>query len=240
MRAKGLESTQTLPDLAKGNFEQGVGDLWKLSIKKFFNFDTCITLSDIESISIVAASDDGWNIASIFTYAVVDAECWQLISADYDVNQWVDGDGNDEHEEFVLSLRTIAGSCIKYLFVSAYTSDVNNAQTKDDVSHEIELKADGLAKTATLSNITGQLRGRLWKLSLVDDFGFTGCIRSKHIQGIAIVADNNDGWNIDSIVTHVAANEHSRKLSSVDLDVDRWVDLNSAAERKRFDLNLVI
>ena len=235
-----MESTQTLPDLPEGNFEQGMGDLWKLSIKDFFNFDTCITLSDIESISIVAASDDGWNIASIVTYAVVDAECWQLISADYDVNQWVDGDGLDEHEEFVLSLRTIAGSCIKYLFISAYTSSANNAQTKADVSHKIELKADGLAKTATLSNIPDQSRGQSWKLSLVDDFGFAGCICSKDIQGIAIVADNDDGWKIDSIFTHVAANEHRRKLSSVDLDVDRWVDLDSLTERKRFDLNLVI
>ena len=90
----------------------------------------------------VAASDDGWNIASIFTYAVVNIECWHLVSADYDVDQWVDGDGLDGHEEFALSLRTIAGSCIKYLFINTYTSDVDDAQTKADVSHKIELKAN--------------------------------------------------------------------------------------------------
>ena len=78
------------------------------------------------------------------------------------------------------------------------------------------------------------------ELSLLDDFGFAGCIRKKDIQGIAILADDNDGWNINSIVTYVAANEHSRELSSVDFCVDRWVDQNNESERKRFDLNLVI
>ena len=238
--AKGVESTIKLPDLPKGKFQQGEGDLWKLSIEADFSITTCITLDDIQSISLVAASDDGWNVGSITTFAVVSSDCKKLISADYDVNQWVDGNGADGHVEFVLSLLTTAGPCINYLYVDAHTSDVLNSHTQADVSHTVELKADGSTKTAPLADLPDESRGNLWKLSLVDDFGFATCIRKKDIQGIAIVADDTDGWNIDSIFTYVAANEQCRYLSSFDCDVDRWVDQNSFTSRKRFDLSLVI
>ena len=238
--AKGVESTIKLPDLPKGKFQQGEGDLWKLSIEADFNIATCVSLDDIQSISIVAASDDGWNIGSITTFAVVSSDCKKLISADYDVNQWVDGNGADEHLKFVLSLLTTAGPCINYLYVDAHTSDVLNSPTQAGVSHTVELKADGLTKTTPLADLPDESRGNLWELSLMDDFGFATCIRKKDIQGIAIVADDTDGWNIDSIFTYVAANEQCRYLSSFDCDVDRWVDQNSFTSRKRFDLSLVI
>ena len=238
--AKGVESTIKLPDLPKGKFQQGEGDLWKLSIETDFNITTCITLDDIQSISLVAASDDGWNIGSITTFAVVSSDCKKLITADYDVNRWVDGDGDDEHLEFALSLLTAAGPCINYLFVDAHTSDVVHDHTQADVSHTVELKADGLTKTTPLADLPDESRGNLWKLSLVDDFGFATCIRKKDIQGIAIVAGDTDGWNIDSIFTYVAANEHCRQLSSFDCDVDKWIDQNSFTGHKRFDLSLVI
>ena len=237
--AEGKESSQKLPDLPNGNFEQGLGDLWKLDIKDFFGFSTCITLDDIECISIVADSNDAWNIGSIVTFAVTD-DCQQQISGDYTVDQWIDGNGADSSLEYKLSLTTTAGSCIRYLRVLAYTSDIGGSQTGAGVSHIIELKVDGLAKTFIFTNFPNISKGDLWSLSLADDFGFPGCIRKKDIQGIALLEDNSDGWNIDSIVTYVASNSYNWELSSVDLDVDRWVDGNSLDSYKRFDLNLVI
>ena len=109
------------------------------------------------------------------------------------------------------------------------------------MTHEVELKADGSAKTVSLSDLPKSSRGNLWKLSLVDDFGFNACIKEKDVQGIAIVADNNDGWQIDSIVTYIAANEYNWKLSSVDLDAFKWVDQNFPdPSHKQFQLNLLI
>ena len=234
--AKGLISTQTLPDLPKGNFESKTGDLWKLEMEDFFNFTTCITINDIQSISIVAGSTDAWNINSIVTYAVIDSECWQLMSADYNVDQWIDDSDVKGRREFLLSLTTI-GPCMQYLYVMAYTSGDTRSETQPTVNHKIEIKADGLTKTATLSNLPSLVRGQLWTLSLDDDFGFTSCIRVKDVQGIAIVADHVDGWKIDSIATYLASNKNNWKLSSVDLDVNQWVYLHT---HKRFQLNLVI
>ena len=50
--AKGVESKQILPDLSNDNFEKGLADQWKLDMQTFFDFNTCITLDDIEGISI--------------------------------------------------------------------------------------------------------------------------------------------------------------------------------------------
>ena len=59
LMAEGKKSSQKLPNISNGNFERGLADLWKLDIKDFFGFNTCITLDDIKCISIVAASNDG-------------------------------------------------------------------------------------------------------------------------------------------------------------------------------------
>ena len=244
--AEGEESNQELPDLPKGKFERGFGDLWKLDIKDFFGFNTCITLDDIECISIVAASDDGWNIGSIATFAVTDDGCQEQISGDYTINQWIENDRSTDRFEYRLSLMTTctacpaACSCFRDLLILAYTSDIENSQTSGN--HEIELTVNGLAKTATFTNFPGQSRGNLWSLSLADRFGFpaAACIRKKDIQGIALLPGNSNGWNIDSIVTYMASNGYNWELNSVDLDVNRWIDTNSEESHKRFDLNLVI
>ena len=237
--AEGKKSSRKLPNLSNGNFERGLADLWKLDIKDFFGFNTCITVDDIKCISIVAASNDGWNIDSIVSFAVTD-DCQQQISGDYTVNQWIDGNGANDSLEYKLSLLTTTGSCIRFLRILAYTSNIRDSQTRADVSHKIELTVDGLAKTAIFTNFPGQSRGNLWILSLADDFGFSGCICKKDVQGIALLEDDDDGWNIDSIVTYVSSNKYDWQQSSVDLDVNRWIDGDSLEARKRFDLSLVI
>ena len=184
-----------------------------------------------------ANSNDGWNIGSIVTFAVNDNDCFEQISADYNIDQWIDGNGDHDSKGYKLSLTTTAGSCINYLRVLAYTSNVKDSQTAGN--HEIELKANGLAKTAKFSDFPDKLRGNLWTLSLADDFGFAGCIRKKDVQGIAILPGNTNGWNIESIVTYVAGYKDDWELSSVDLDVNRWIDSNSEDSYKRFNLNLV-
>ena len=97
--------------------------------------------------------------------------------------------------------------------------------------HKIELQAKEVTKTQTLPDLPGDdyssSKGDLWKLSIEDYFGFTGCITKKDIQGIALLAGNNDGWHIDSIVTYVAVNKFNWELCSVDLEANRWVDGDS-------------
>ena len=241
LQAKGFNSIHFLPDLPKDTYQQQKGDLWKLSMKDSFGFTTCITIHDIQNISILGGSIDGWNIESIVTFAVVNETVWQQLSADYNVNEWVDLNSGEQRKEFTLSLTT-AGPCIHYLYVMAYTSD--KLFSGSDQKHRIEMQANELTKTAGLPDLPendfSPSKGDLWKLSISDHFGFTSCITKRDIQGIAILAGSNDGWNIDSIVTYVASSEDDWKLSSVDLDVNRWIDQNSKLSYKRFQLTLVI
>ena len=113
-----------------------------------------------------------------------------------------------------------------------------------DLRHKIELQAKGITKTQILPDLPGDdyssSKGDLWKLSIEDYFGFTGSITKQDIQGIALLAGNNDGWHIDSIVTYVAVNEFNWELSSVGLEANRWVDGDSLHTYKRFALTLVI
>ena len=241
LQAKGFNSIHFLPDLPKDAYQEQKGDLWKLSMEDFFGFTTCITIRDIQNISIVAGSIDGWNIESIVTFAVANKTVWQQLSADYNMNEWVDLNSGEQRKEFVLSLTTTS-PCIHYLYVMAYTSD--KLFSGSDSKHRIEVQANGLTKIEDLPDLPendfSPSKGDLWKLSISDFFGFTGCITRNDIQGVAILAGSNDGWNIDSIVTYVASSEHDWKLTSVDLDVDRWIDQNSESSYKRFQLTLVI
>ena len=91
LKAKGQTSIKNLPDLPRDDFEPQKGDLWKLHIKDFFGFDDCITEKDVDGITIVQGSNDGWNIDSIVTFVVADQYYWELSSVDLDINQWIDG-----------------------------------------------------------------------------------------------------------------------------------------------------
>ena len=73
------------------------GDLWELSLSG------CIKLPEIRRVSIVEDGNDGWNIGSIVTL-VSDSSNVQLLTRDFNVNRWIDGDGSSSHEQFDLSL----------------------------------------------------------------------------------------------------------------------------------------
>ena len=111
LQVKGSASTRILPHLRGSK----VGDIWKLHLTDFFGFTGCITINDIDRISILKSSSDGWNIESIVTFAVV-SEYWELTSADFNVIQWIDGDSENECREFTLSLLTSTGKCICFLY----------------------------------------------------------------------------------------------------------------------------
>ena len=65
-------------------------------------------------------------------------------------------------------------------------------------------------------------------IHLRDFFGFTTCITITDIQEILFLQDNNDGWNIESIVTFVIVNQSECEMTSADFDVFEWIDGDSA------------
>ena len=242
--AKGSVKTINLPDLPKDVNQSGKGDFWKLSIRSSFGFTKCITLNDIHGITILQGSNDGWkNIKSIVTFAVVDQNNWELISADFNVNVDTDGDDPESHKEFDLSVRSCLSEfqCIRYLYVMAHTSGVSNGGS--DSGHQIELRITGDTKVISLRNHPGddydKSKVYMWGFNIKEDFGLS-CVKIDDIKGIAILSGSNDGWNIDSIVTYIAVNAYHTELSSVDFVANRWIDDDSSDDRKRFELNLVL
>ena len=80
------------------------GDLWKLSLETDFDFTDCITVKQIENMALLENSNDGWHIDSIVTFLVVNPYYWALSSADFDVNRWVDKNGDPTSKQFILTL----------------------------------------------------------------------------------------------------------------------------------------
>ena len=126
LQVKGSASTRILPHLLGSR----VGDIWKLHLTDFFGFTGCITINDIDRISILKSSSNGWNIESIVTFAV-DSEYWELTSADFNVIQWIDGDSEDECKEFTLTLLTSASKCICFLYSYKATLNMKYCKAKD-------------------------------------------------------------------------------------------------------------
>ena len=80
------------------------GDLWKFAISAFNFQKSCIWKDDIHEVSIKHGGADGWNIKSIITM-LRNGSNYVLLTADMEVNRWVDGDRGSSYNEFTLSLR---------------------------------------------------------------------------------------------------------------------------------------
>ena len=87
-----------------GGLVRNKGDLWKLSLETDFGFTDCITVKQIENMALLENHNDGWHIDSIVTFLVVNPYYWALSSADFDVNRWVDKDGDPTSKQFILTL----------------------------------------------------------------------------------------------------------------------------------------
>ena len=143
----------------------------------------------------------------------------------------------------------ISDNCIDWLYIMAFTSGVPDGGS--DGVHVVEMRVSGetrpITRPVTLPNLPGDEyfphKGDLWKLNLQNDFHFTSCVQLHEIEYIAIEEHNNDGWNIDSIVTILRDDAGGAKyyqLATVDMDINRWIDGDGHYDHRRFELTLVI
>ena len=79
------------------------GDLWKISLSSFGFNDKCITRSDIDNLALVEGGHDGWNIESVVTF-LKRSSYYRLLSRDFNVYRWLDGNGQLSHLRFDLTL----------------------------------------------------------------------------------------------------------------------------------------
>lgn len=232
-------------DPGNKGYKESKGNLWKLSLSKFFKFRGCVRKGDIDNIQIRAASKNGWCIESIVTFAVFNKYAWAQTTANMKSYRWVDTNTGNRAKTFPLSLTNPpdASTCILSLHVMGITSKLPGAGTNDN-AHRIELKVK--QRSAIIKYLPDNPRddywpgkGTLWMLGMRSFFGLTGCIKRSDITGIAIVEGNNDGWNIESILTYAIYTSRRYLLTSVDWDANKWIDGDSRPEDERFQLALV-
>ena len=78
------------------------GDIWRFGITSFgFSKSKCITKEDIETVTIEAGGNDGWNIDSVMTVLHGGLQ-FDVLTANMHVNRWIDGDGDIYHRSYTL------------------------------------------------------------------------------------------------------------------------------------------
>ena len=107
----------------------------------------------------------------------------------------------------------------------AFTSGHSNAGS--DGSHAIEIQAKGYIRTVELYDLPEddmeENKGDLWHIDF-NSFGFPGCVLPTEITKLSVVATNDDGWNIDSIMTIGFMDTDEGIFLTADYDVYRWID----------------
>ena len=103
IKAAGQTSTANLPNNPGDDYDKHKGDLWKMCLTRDFKFNGCIRKRDIEAITVVEASNDGWHIESIVTFLKA-GNNYQLATLDMEVNRWIDGNDLTSKKRFELNL----------------------------------------------------------------------------------------------------------------------------------------
>lgn len=80
------------------------GDLWEFSLSSFGFPDSCIQVSEIQGVYIIETNDDGWNIGSVVTLVKDSQGGVGLLTQDFDVNHWIDGDRHQSNRRLQLTL----------------------------------------------------------------------------------------------------------------------------------------
>lgn len=91
-----------LPNLPRDDYEPNKGDLWKIKMSTLAK-GNCIKIGMIASLSIVSTSNDGWNIDSIVTFVEDTNKKFKLFTQDFEVNRWIDSNGQQSHKRFDLT-----------------------------------------------------------------------------------------------------------------------------------------
>ena len=82
---------------------QNKGDLWKIDFSDFGFSETCITIEEIDRVSIIGTSTDGWIIDSIATFVIYSNGDSKVLTQDFDVRRRVDSDTTAFDRRFDLS-----------------------------------------------------------------------------------------------------------------------------------------
>ena len=102
LESNGVVRTISLYDRPGDDFQSHKGDLWSMHFSSFHFSDSCIRIPEIQRVSLVENGNDGWNIKTIVTL-VNGSNRLQVLTQDFNVNRWIDGDEDLSYRRFDLS-----------------------------------------------------------------------------------------------------------------------------------------
>ena len=102
LESNGIVRTRSLYNRPGDDYLSNKGDLWSFSFSSSFGL-SCIRISDIDRVSIVESGNDGWNIETIVTLVSDSSSRLQVLTQDFNVYRWIDGDGAASYRRFDLS-----------------------------------------------------------------------------------------------------------------------------------------
>ena len=97
-----MASIQPLYDRPGDDYEPHKGDIWTYEMSTFFP-RRCVRIGDINEVAVSYGGNDGWNIETIVTLVKDSDDKYQLLTGDFSVNRWIDGDGAVQHRRFMLT-----------------------------------------------------------------------------------------------------------------------------------------
>lgn len=78
--------------------DPGGGKLWTLN--NIFS-GSCTTINQIQRVLILEDSNDGWNIGSVVTIVKDALGLYQILTRDFGINHWLDGNSGDSERRSV-------------------------------------------------------------------------------------------------------------------------------------------
>ena len=103
LESNGVVRTVLLYNRPGDDYQSHKGDLWNMQFSSFHFSDSCIRISEIQRVSLVESSNDGWNIQTIITLVSAGSNRLQVLTQDFNVNRWIDGDRDLSYRRFDLS-----------------------------------------------------------------------------------------------------------------------------------------
>ncbi len=101
---KGQTGKARLYNRPGNDYSKNKGDLWAFDLQSDFGFSDCFCYErDVSNITLTPGGTDGWNIQTIFTILKIGNE-YTVLSADVNVNKWLDGDRTADDLYFKLSM----------------------------------------------------------------------------------------------------------------------------------------
>ena len=102
IQSNGVVRIFPLYDRSGNDYLKNKGDLWDFMLTSSEN---CMTIAEIERVSVVENGDDDWNIETIVTLVSdVSSNKYQVLTHDFEINRWISNNyGAPAHRRFNLS-----------------------------------------------------------------------------------------------------------------------------------------